>query len=65
MALNEFQRRHYARRGPIAGHCGDGVTSYHRRGHACEACGFGIDDFGDGLGFWGEPLVGEKQGSTR
>jgi hypothetical protein len=45
-------------RQPIAGACvsidGD---SWHRDGEHCEHCGFGLDDFGDGSGFWHEPLI--------
>jgi hypothetical protein len=64
--LNQFQIAHYSTRSPIVGHCVDaGGRSGHRGGHACEACGFGIDDFGDGRGFWGEPLVGQKTGADR
>jgi hypothetical protein len=48
----------YFQRSPVAGHCvsidGD---SWHSDGECCECCGFGIDDYGDGCGFWREPLV--------
>ena len=48
---------HDARR-PLAGFCLDiDGDSWHRDDHRCEHCGFGIDDAGDGRGYYDEPLV--------
>jgi len=48
----------HSRRYPLAGKCVDvDMESWHRNGEHCDHCGFGIDDFGDGKGYWSEPLL--------
>ena len=43
---------------PVAGHCVDiDGASWHKDGDRCQRCGFGINDFGDGIGAWGEPVI--------
>lgn len=47
---------------PMPGRCQDQDLdggSWHKPGDQCILCGFGIDDFGDGLGFWSEPVTGK------
>lgn len=53
--------RHYGHRWPLAGKCIDiDGNTWHKDGENCEFCGFGIDDYSDGRGFWNEPLTKER-----
>jgi hypothetical protein len=55
--VDELTRRH-RERAPVPGRCVDiDWNSWHRDGDSCSDCGFGIDGFGDGRGFWSEPIA--------